>query len=1031
MVSSAVDDLNATFDACGAFVRDTTMSDALVERYIPGLLLREPTFCDASARLGGFVAPHRCLIFSSDARSLPYFEPASSWGLCLWLPNRRLKVIDKVTADGLTQFTLLEIPERLLPWFAANEPNQIEETFAAHGRELFGQFRNAAPVPELDSDAWRQRLTFPVGVDDQGRPFALYTAEEHASDEVRPRIAQVLPYLARLHCSAGAYGEAESVLHSAVVAQRPFADRDPNSPALLLLKLGELRLEFGNTRAAENDLLEAFGLFKRLEEERIPVARTLLLLGHAYNHGGEPWAAERHYLHALKIARRVTGDRSALVAVLVQSLGALYETWGRYDEASANLDEAMAIERELYGSEQPTTLNNVARLQQARGEPDAALATYERIRANLTSAQSSLDEITLNANIAELMAGRGELDESFARLVAVVGAERRVIDDFAALVPERAQLELARSRRVRIDQCLSLALSAGGDQRRRAREATELVLARKGLAADLVARRRHDIIASHRPEAREGIDQLAALRSRIAVRRVAGPVDEPVSAFDEALRDDELRREELERKLANMVAELAMEYVNHHSSIARAIAESAPVDSVVIEYFRFSRFNFDAVRARGEHAWDAARYLALVLSPKRPGEPELVDLAEAGLVDGLVADVRRAITGGPDVRAHETRDMLRPAPAPLAGDSTAGGRLRAAIVDPLLPYLGDARRLLLAPDGDLLRLPFDALPSPDGRVLADHFTISYLSTARDVLQWSSTPEPTTGVPLVLADPAYDAGEERDAPAGRPFRRLPGTRAEGQRVAAAVAANLRLGQHATKSALFACEIPSMLHIATHGFVLQERREVLEPEDMKPGVTVRPTDGDRALLALDGILVTPTQFEVANDEPFTRMSGHGLSNPLLRSGLALAGANTWLRGSDPPDDAGNGILTAEEVVGMDLTGTALVVLSACETGLGEIESGEGTFGLRRAFLLAGARTLVISLWKVPDDETADLMEAFYQRLLAGRPRAEALHEAQAAMRAKHPEPFYWAAFICVGDISPLTGVTPAARVPAARH
>ena len=129
------------------------------------------------------------------------------------------------------------------------------------------------------------------------------------------------------------------------------------------------------------------------------------------------------------------------------------------------------------------------------------------------------------------------------------------------------------------------------------------------------------------------------------------------------------------------------------------------------------------------------------------------------------------------------------------------------------------------------------------------------------------------------------------------------------------------------------------------------------------------------------------------------------------------NTWLKHGKLPSDAEDGILTAEDVSGLDLLVTDLVVLSACETGLGKVHVGEGVFGLRRAFMLAGAKTLVMSLWKVPDQQTQELMEDFYRRILAGQPRAEALREAQLAMKSKYPDPKYWGGFICQGDPGPI--------------
>jgi CHAT domain-containing protein len=194
----------------------------------------------------------------------------------------------------------------------------------------------------------------------------------------------------------------------------------------------------------------------------------------------------------------------------------------------------------------------------------------------------------------------------------------------------------------------------------------------------------------------------------------------------------------------------------------------------------------------------------------------------------------------------------------------------------------------------------------------------------------------------------------------------------------------------EATLKAVRSPRILHLATHGFFLQD-----QPQG--PGA-------ERRDLPLGG--------------PAT-LAGRSLpENPLVRSGLVLAGYNAHWQDHRPiPDEAEDALLTAEDVAGMDLLDTELVVLSACETGLGVVHAGEGVFGLRRAFAVAGARTLVMTLWKVPDEQTAWLMEDFYIRLLRGQPRAEALRHAQLALKQRHPEPFYWGAFICQGDPSPL--------------
>lgn len=219
--------------------------------------------------------------------------------------------------------------------------------------------------------------------------------------------------------------------------------------------------------------------------------------------------------------------------------------------------------------------------------------------------------------------------------------------------------------------------------------------------------------------------------------------------------------------------------------------------------------------------------------------------------------------------------------------------------------------------------------------------------------------------------------------------------EGEQVAALLGVEPLLRERALEGSLKAHHSPYIFHIATHGFFFPDRQRTSNDEVLE---TLASHEGRR----------------VGKLDQFLR---RGAENPLLRSGLVLTGANTWDRGGPLPPEAEDGILTSEGVSGLDLTATELVALSACQTGLGEVRIGEGVFGLRRAFVVAGAKTLIMSLWKVPDIQTQGLMVDFYQRILAGQSPADALREAQLAMKTRYPHPYYWGAFICQGDPGPL--------------
>ena len=394
--------------------------------------------------------------------------------------------------------------------------------------------------------------------------------------------------------------------------------------------------------------------------------------------------------------------------------------------------------------------------------------------------------------------------------------------------------------------------------------------------------------------------------------------------------------------------------------------------------------------------WGPARYAACVL--QREGVPTWRDLGEAAPIGDLVQSVRKAFgEEGSDAR-------------PLAR------ALDSLTMAPVRKLLGEARTILLAPDGALNLVPFGALVDENGRYLVERYTFTYLTSGRDLLQLGED-APSATAPVVMAAPDFDAGggaiaetestghRTRSADLGSlRFGPLRGTAAEARSLEPLLAgAQVWTGAGATEGRLKQLHAPRILHIATHGFFLED-----EPESLQARRELGQTQ--RALRT---------------------------ENPLLRSGLALAGAN------QRQSSAEDGILTALEASGLDLHGTQLVVLSACETGLGEVRDGEGVYGLRRALAIAGAQSQVMSLWKVDDAATRDLMVAYYRRLLRGEGRSEALRSVQLAMlrgeNSLAPDmdraagsggqwrhPFFWASFISLGDWRPLTTTTKSTRM-----
>ena len=381
----------------------------------------------------------------------------------------------------------------------------------------------------------------------------------------------------------------------------------------------------------------------------------------------------------------------------------------------------------------------------------------------------------------------------------------------------------------------------------------------------------------------------------------------------------------------------------------------------------------------GRRQTDTVRYMALVL---RPGDkaPQVVPLLTDEAPLRQLLGRKKGYSGGNALYATRGSELD-------TDQLSQGDSLYQLIWQPIDKLLSGAKTVYLAPSGLLHQVAFAALPyhinpaKKGVQYLADRYQLRQIGSTRQV----ATPATENDTYQQMDSAKLYGGIQYDSVGSTTAQNgawsfLPGTQQEVEQISQFIGpkASVMKGSAATETELKALsgQAPTVLHIATHGFAF-------------PDPAVSPTDSSAE----------------TGGATFRR-----IANPLFRTGLLMAGGNRiWLGGRPAPGED-DGILTAYEVANLNLSATKLVVLSACETALGDIRGSEGVFGLQRAFKMAGVDYLLMSLWPVPDQPTSDLMTLFYRNWKKHKTIRLAFQHTQAAMRQKYP-PAVWAAFVLI--------------------
>jgi len=771
-----------------------------------------------------------------------------------------------------------------------------------------------------------------------------------------------------LHERKGEHAEAEKLARRALDVTEAALGPDHVRVAGCLNVVANLRSDAGDRVKAEELYERAAGIVERAGESNSVTYATLLNnLGKAALDRGDLDRADGLLWRALAMDEARWGRDSHFIATDLQNLGIVARRRKDYAEAEALYSRALAIREKTLGPEHPyiaAILNNLALVSYDKGDVPKALELHTRalqIREKATGPDSEASFQSLG-NIARTYAAIGDVAHALAfqrRADAVLEVQLALN---LAVGSERERLAFADSKADRIDRTISLNVDMAPADPDAAALAALVVLQRKGRVLDAMA----DTLDALRDRTNDSaqralVDELSAITARLARLTLNRPDDVTPEEHLKTVKDLEEKRERLEEAMSERSAEFR---ARSHPVSLDAVEAAIPEDAALVEFAVFRPFD---PKMNSSAAYGPPHYVAYVIG--RHMEPLGRDLGPAAPIDAAVAALRAAL-----------RDPKRTDVKPLA--RAVDGK----VMQPIRASLGDAVRLLVSPDGDLDLIPFETLVDEGGHYGVERYAIDYLTSGRDLLRMQVA-RASTGNPVIVADPFF--GEPDAAPGASPTRQaraagaarrsvssghdlstvyfapLVGTAREAKAIHTFFPnATLLTGRDATKTALAHLNAPSILHIASHGFFLEE--------------TI-----------------------------------NGSSNPLLRSGLALTGAN-GNKGA-----AASGVLTALEASNLNLWGTQLVTLSACDTGVGEVRNREGVYGLRRAFLLAGAETLVMSLWPVSDRVTQEIMTRYYSGLKDGLGRGDALREAQLSMLhdGNRQHPYYWASFIQEGDWRPL--------------
>jgi tetratricopeptide (TPR) repeat protein len=798
---------------------------------------------------------------------------------------------------------------------------------------------------------------------------------EKALGPEHPDVALSLNNLAGLYQAQGQYDEAEPLYQRALTIWEKALGPEHPLVATALDNLAVLSIEQRQYATAEALEKRALAIReKALGLEHPAVAKSLNTLAEIYQDQGQYAAAEPLFKRALEIREKALGPEHPDVADSLTHLARLYQDQGQYGAAEPLYRRALAIQEKALGPDHPdnqATLENLALLYYGWGRPRDAEAVFDRAFQNLGKQfEQQFSYMSEKERLAFLTTVSGVFPAYFSFVLTYKDQEPELV----AKMYDRLLWE-------------------------------------KGMVAGSVAAERARLAVSGDQQALALFDQMAAKKTQRAALVNTAPRDR--EQWRRNLAQLEQEANDLEKQLVQHSVSFAEEKELARPSWDRVRA-ALKEDEAAVEFVRFGFHN-------GKKWSMKFDYAALVVR-RQSTQPQLVALGDAKDLEGAPLEDYRAWVAEPNAAEPRGPD--------------AGRKFAERFWQPLEGALGDARRIYVSPDGVLDQVALGVVPRGDGKLLMETYDLRLVSSTKDLLPPAQRPAANTAV--LVGNPAFDLSVAQQQAALSFLEKLGKEKAEPVMAASVVSPSaFWSGQqsHNPRGQLRSEDCPGLPPGDTLCPLQGTQREVEAIfADLKSRHwdVAAPYTQERALKEVVERVKHPRVLHLATHGFFppqreripSQLGGGRLSeldDPMLQSKLFFAGAERALREEAPVEGLQDGVLTAYEASTLDLQGTELVVLSACGTGLGEIQafqSGEGVFGLRRALQEAGAQSVLMSLWSVPDAETRELMTRFYANWLGGKDKPRALQEAQQQLRQQVKKhygrdlPFYWGAFVLVG-------------------